>query len=72
MTKEIYAKIWALSPSVNDPESYTELTRLTGELITQYELQGRLSHDPFSPTRERTLSLPKEKIQEELRGSTCL
>jgi len=72
MTKDIYAKIWALSPSVNDPESYSELTKLTGELIAQYELQGRLSYDPFSPTRERTLSQPKEKLKEELKGSTCL
>lgn len=72
MTKDIYAKIWALSPYVNDPESYSELTRLTRELIARYELQGRLSHDPFSPTRERTLSLPSEKIKNELKGSTCL
>ncbi len=72
MIKEIYTKIWALSPYVDDPESYSGLTRLTRELIGQYEVQGRLRDDPFSPTRERTLSLPKEKIQKELKGSTCL
>lgn len=72
MTKEIYTKIWALSPYVDDPESYSELTTLTWELIEQYELQGRLTKDPFSPTRARTLSLPKETIQAELSGSTCL
>lgn len=72
MIEDIYKRIWELSPSVRKNESYEELTKLTKELITLYDLQGRLSCDPFSPTRQRKLSLPVEKINNELKDSTCL
>lgn len=72
MIEDIYKRIWELSPSVRKNESYEELTKLTKELITLYDLQGRLSCDPFSPTRQRKLSLPFEKINHELKDSTCL
>lgn len=69
---EIYKKIWDLSPHFNNAESYEELKRLTQELIHIYDLQGRLTEDPFNPTRERKLSQPFEKINSVLRNSTCL
>ena len=72
MIEDIYKRIWELSPSVRKNESYEELTQLTRELITLYDLQGRLSCDPFNPTRQRKLSLPFEKINDELKNSTCL
>lgn len=72
MVEAIYKRIWELSPHVQTHESYLELVRLTNELIKLYDEQGRLSSDPFSPARERTLSLPREKINKELKGSVCL
>ena len=72
MIEEIYRRIWQLSPSAKKPDSYAELTDLTRELIALYDQQGRLSDDPFSPTRQRKLSLPFDKINEELRGSVCV
>jgi len=72
MIEEIYKRIWGLSPLVKSKDSYAELTALTKELIRLYDLQGRLSEDPFSPTRQRKLSLPVEKINELLKDSTCL
>jgi len=72
MTTEIHKRIWALSPHIQDPESYLELSQLTSELIRLYETQGRLLSDPFGPTRERTLSLPFNLVQDELRDSICL
>lgn len=72
MIEEIYKKIWALSPQVQNPDAYEELVRLTAELIKLYDSQGRLSQDPFIPTRQRTVSLPAENIHEELKDRTCL
>ena len=42
------------------------------ELISLYDLQGRLDEDPFGPTRLRKLSLPDEKVSALLDDSTCL
>src|SRR5688572_21978534 len=72
MVEEIYKRIWELSPHVQTNESYLELVRLTQELIKLYDEQGRLTTDPFSPARERTLSLPQKEINKELKGSVCL
>ncbi len=72
MIDDIYKEIWGLSPKVKDSKEYSALTDLTEELIRLYDLQGRLSDDPFSPTRLRKLSLPFEKINSELKGSTCI
>jgi len=72
MIEDIYKRIWELSPNVRSSDSYAELTSLTKELIRLYDLQVRLSDDPFSPTRLRKLSLPVEKLNHELKNSTCL
>ena len=72
MIEELYKRIWGLSPFVKSKDSYAELTALTKELIRLYDLQGRLGEDPFSPTRQRKLSLPSEKVSELLKGSICL
>ncbi|HTE34765.1 MAG TPA: polysaccharide biosynthesis protein [Chryseolinea sp.] len=72
MIEDIYKKIWQLSPTVKRGESYNALVDLTQSLIALYDLQGRLSGDPFSPTRQRKLSLPFEQVNERLRGSVCL
>lgn len=72
MIEDIYKKIWELSPKVHNKEFYDQLTSLTKELIGLYDLQGRLSDDPFSPTRLRKLSLPTEEISRVLNNSTCL
>ena len=69
---EIYQKIWTLSRDAKCSKSYDELNRLTKELIQIYDLQGRLTDDPFSPTRERRLSQPFDKINNVLSGTTCL
>jgi nucleoside-diphosphate-sugar epimerase len=68
----IQKKMWALSPQVRFPEAYRELTNLTGELIKIYELQGRLSANPFMPITERKINLPFENLSDELKDSTCL
>ncbi len=72
MIEDIYKRIWELSPKVRTQESYAELTGLTKELIGLYDLQGRLSVDPFSPTRQRSLSLPVDKLNNLLKDRTCL
>jgi len=72
MISEIYKQIWEHSPYVQTSKSYHALTQLTSQLINQYEEQGRITNDPFSPTRERTLSLPMEDLRKELKGKTCL
>jgi NADP-dependent 3-hydroxy acid dehydrogenase YdfG len=70
--EEIHKRIWDLSPLFQKTDSYNELNRLTKELISIYDAQGRISIDPFSPTRERTLSQPFEKISHILSGTTCM
>src|SRR4051812_28217253 len=72
MTAEIYKQIWEHSSRVKNEGSYEELTRLTNQLIDQYGNEGRIETDPFSPTRERSLSLPFDEIQKELKGKVCL
>jgi len=69
---EIYERIWELSPRYKCTEAYDELNRLTKELIQIYDLQGRLTEDPFSSTRERKLSQPNERLNDIIKGSTCL
>ena len=70
--EELYKRIWDLSPTCKETESYDELNRLTRELIQIYDEQGRLDEDPFNPTRQRRLSQPFEKINAILKNSTCL
>jgi len=72
MIENIYKKIWEISPKVQDKDAYNQLKSLTKELISLYDLQGRLDEDPFSPTRLRKLSLPNEKVSALLDESTCL
>src|SRR5688572_634571 len=69
---EIYKRIWELSPRIKSAEAYDELNRLTKELIHIYDLQGRLTDDPFNSTRERKLSQPNGRLNGLLKGSTCL
>jgi hypothetical protein len=69
---EIYKKIWDLSPQCNSAQAYQELNQLTQELIHIYDLQGRLSEDPFNSTRQRRLSQPFDKLYPLLKGSACL
>lgn len=72
MIEDVYKRIWQLSPKAKNKEAYNELTSLTRELIGLYDQQGRLSDDPFSPTRQRLLSLPFERVNSVLKGGTCL
>src|SRR5688572_10177187 len=70
--EEIHKRIWDLSPLFQKTDAYSELNRLTKELISIYNAQGRISEDPFSPTRERNLSQPFEKINHILSNATCM
>ncbi|MEJ7647352.1 MAG: polysaccharide biosynthesis protein [Chryseolinea sp.] len=72
MVDDIYKRIWNLSPAVMQKANYSELTDLTRDLIALYDDQGRLSEDPFTPTRKRELSLPFDPVQKVLKGSICL
>lgn len=72
MEQEIYKSIWSLSPHVMDKPTYTELQRLTRELVRLYDLEGRLDEHPFSSARERVLSLPFALVNKELANGTCL
>src|SRR6187549_448485 len=72
MTEDLLKSIWELSPLVKNEDAYAELTRLTSDLIKQYNQDGRLDKDPFSPTRERKLQVPFEKIHDELKDRTCV
>jgi nucleoside-diphosphate-sugar epimerase len=69
---EIHKRIWELSPRFRCADAYDELNRLTKELIHIYDLQGRITEDPFNSTRERKLSQPHNRINDLLKGSTCL
>ncbi len=71
MIEELYTRIWKLSSQVSKSDVYNELVSLTQQLITLYDQQGRLSEDPFEPTRHRRLSLPPA-IEDALTGSVCL
>ncbi|MEO8474940.1 MAG: polysaccharide biosynthesis protein [Chryseolinea sp.] len=72
MIEEIYKRVWQLSPSVGQRDSYTALNNLTQQLIQLYDQQGRLDEDPFNPTRLRKLSLPVDQIKRELKNKTCV
>ena len=72
MIEDVYKRIWQLSPDVKNKEAYEELTSLTRELIGLYDQLGRLCDDPFSPTRQRLLSLPFERVNSVLKDSICL
>ncbi|MGC3946093.1 MAG: polysaccharide biosynthesis protein [Chryseolinea sp.] len=70
MIEDLYQRIWKLSGDVCQRDAYTHLVSLTRELINLYDQQGRLSEDPFEPTRLRVLSLP-ENMGEILDGRVC-
>jgi dTDP-4-dehydrorhamnose reductase len=72
MTETILNRIWELSPNVEKVETYQELQSLTNNLTAIYQEQGRLTTDPFSEARERTIHTPFEKIKEKLKSTTCL
>lgn len=72
MVTSIHAKIWELSPAVDDPVVYEELTSLTRQLITIYDEDGRLDENPFTPTTKRKLSLPREELEIMLNQGVCL
>src|SRR5690349_3073725 len=71
MIEDLYKRIWKLSGNVGQRDAYTNLVSLTGELISLYDEQGRLSEDPFQPTRLRVLSLP-DNMGELLKDRVCL
>lgn len=71
MIEDLYHRIWNLSKRVDEPAVYAELVSLTRNLIDLYDQQGRLSEDPFHPTRLRVLSLP-DNMSEILDDRVCL
>jgi nucleoside-diphosphate-sugar epimerase len=71
MIEDLYKRIWKLSGEVRQRDAYCTLAALTRELISLYDQQGRLSEDPFQPTRLRALSLPAN-MSEVLEGQVCL
>jgi hypothetical protein len=71
MIEDIYQRIWNLSRRVDQPSAYAELVSLTQDLISLYDEQGRLSEDPFHPTRLRALSLP-DNLGEIMDQRVCL
>ncbi|MFD2203297.1 polysaccharide biosynthesis protein [Shivajiella indica] len=72
MVDSIFQKIWSNSPYVKEENAYKQLVDLTQDLIKLYDQQGRLSENPFEPSRKRTLSLPLEEIKGELENKICL
>ena len=71
MIEDLYQRIWKLSGRAAQPGAYAELVSLTEELIAAYDQQGRLSEDPFYPTRLRSLSLP-DGISGIMKDRVCL
>lgn len=71
MIDDLYQRIWKLSSRVAQRDVYDELISLTEQLTALYDQQGRLSEDPFYPTRLRTLSLP-DTMGDILSGRVCL
>lgn len=71
MIEDLYKRIWKLSGSVGQRDAYADLVALTSELIDLYDQQGRLSEDPFQPTRLRVLSLP-DTMGDLLKDRVCL
>ena len=72
MSERIYDRIWHLSPFVNERTSYDELTIATSELLSFYEKQGRLDHDPFESSRNRKIDFPLDEVGAELDDATCI
>lgn len=72
MGHSIFSEIWDLSSNVTNKQTYDRLVLLTEQLIALYDEQGRLTDDPFEPSRNRNLSLPEAKLRKLLKGSTCL
>lgn len=72
MEKELFDSIWRFSEKSRYLENFQSLTELTGRLIQLYEGQGRLSEDPFSPSKERSLSLPFNQVSTEVKNKICL
>lgn len=71
MIEDLYHRIWKLSKRVDEPAAYTELVSLTQNLIELYDQQGRLSEDPFYPTRLRVLSL-SDNMSDILSDRVCV
>lgn len=72
MKEKTFEKIWKLSPGVGEANKYQELIDLTQQIISEYQAQGRLDHDPLESSRKRVLSLPNELLEKELKNSICL
>lgn len=72
MEMKLFDSIWELSESSKYLDNIPKLTELTAELIQLYESQGRLSEDPFLPSRERKLDLPEERINAVVKDKICL
>jgi nucleoside-diphosphate-sugar epimerase len=72
MKNQAFNEIWKLSSYVQDPECYQELIKQTQQVIRDYTDQGRLDFDPLESARNRVLSLPKDQLEQELKGAVCL
>lgn len=72
MKEKAFNEIWKLSSKVGDPDCYQELIRHTQQIIEDYMDQGRLDVDPLESARNRVLSLPRERLEKELKGAICL
>lgn len=72
MTEELYKRIWQLSPCVHEPEVYSELAYLTGNLIDVYTEQGRLDQNPLASSFSRKLSVPSGQLNAMLRDVVCV
>jgi len=72
MEKELFDSIWNLSEKSKYLENFPKLTELTEELVQLYKAQGRLSEDPFTSSRERSISLPTDLITSKVKNKICL
>ncbi|RZS96962.1 polysaccharide biosynthesis protein [Cecembia calidifontis] len=70
--QNIFNEIWKLSNFYQEPKAYSKLVDLTQELIKIYDQQGRIETNPFEPAKHRTLEIPKDKINQELKNRVCL
>lgn len=72
MGMALFDSIWKLSEQSKYLANYQQLTALTEELIRLYESQGRLSGNPFTPSRQRSLGLPSAQITSIVKDKICL
>jgi FlaA1/EpsC-like NDP-sugar epimerase len=72
MEMELFDSIWKLSKESEYTQNRQKLTALTEELIQLYEGQGRLSDNPLTPSRERSLSLPLDRVAPVIKNKICL